>query len=248
MRIAVGFPRSCIIRLARRAFKRGKPWKRVACTSYAPHAPLHTRSIPSRIPLPRLRFSLSFYWPSPRSSSLECSVCTRQRLSMLDVFHVVWETTIRIDGLRFLDEIANRAKISGKKDEKFWILTEDTFEEKLKFDEVRRFISLPSRFFGLGMKKSRVVCKWSGKVGGEEFYETYRDLIFHLLNFYAIKFHVIEGLMVLKAFCNGKLRTTLIYSPSWLYCFIKFYISGRFRGNCRILRAKVLYIWTSFPH
>lgn len=89
VRIAVGFPRSCIIRLARRAFKRGKPWKRVACTSYAPHAPLHTRSIPSRIPLPRLRFSLSFYWPSPRSSSLECSVCTRQRLSMLDVFHVV---------------------------------------------------------------------------------------------------------------------------------------------------------------
>lgn len=46
VRIAVGFPRSCIIRLgiARRAFKRGKPWKRVACTSYAPHAPLHTRS------------------------------------------------------------------------------------------------------------------------------------------------------------------------------------------------------------
>ena len=127
VRIAVGFPRSCIIRLgiARRAFKRGKPWKRVACTSYAPHAPLHTRSnslsnsASSVTFLPFFLFPILNARPLPLSLSLSlaCSVCTRHRASMLDVFHVFEKQRFASMDVRFLRE--RRSSVENFRNEKF---------------------------------------------------------------------------------------------------------------------------------
>lgn len=166
VRIAVGFPRSCIIRLgiARRAFKRGKPWKRVACTSYAPHAPLHTRSNSLSNSASSVTFLPFFLFPILNARPLPLSLSLSRMPGVHETARKyawcvprVWETTIRIDGRSFLArakiERRNdfRNEISGTKSFKmFSILWRSALEE--------RFVVLflfNSQFFGLGIKKRK---------------------------------------------------------------------------------------------
>ena len=125
VRIAVGFPRSCIIRLgiARRSNVENRGSESRARPMHPMHRCTHAR-IPSRIPLPRLRFSLSFYSPSSTlvlslslSLSLACSVCTRHRASMLDVFHVFEKQRFASMDVRFLRE--RRSSVENFRNEKF---------------------------------------------------------------------------------------------------------------------------------
>lgn len=156
-----------------------------ACPMHPMHRCTHAR-IPSRIPLPRLRFSLSFYWPSSRSSPLShardsaqvclmCSTCLRNN-------HLHRWTFVSCAS-------EDRAKISGTKDEKLkcFGFYEDPPEERLKFV----LFLFDSRFFGLGIKKKRVLCEWSGKLEGD-FFMKYTDISFlnskskKFVNFYEL--------------------------------------------------------------